>query len=577
MFTVCAFAFSASAADADITLTAYNSVLTFTPVSGADYYVVRGYSYGTTISDSTGTLLKTVTDTGHNSYAMYYTDFDNLSAFKTMLASGPVTFRVYAYKDGRITLSVPVLTISGNTASWSAVEHADKYGVLITAASSGETVVSVIVTDTSYDLSSLAAGTYNVSVGSVSLDIDNYLPSDFCTPVQYSKNVQLAAPANVAISGSVISWSGVENNSGYRVVYRKVSGDGSVYQTYDAAQNITQHTVSVTTGGEYSISVITLGTGNYTNSEESACVNYTPKLAAPSIFLTNSPTYAVVGRVTWSDVSNATSYTACLFNSSGELVSSKDCTSGIQPALLLGNEPLAAGAYSIKVKASADGYVTSDYSNAIDCTVKNTSDPVLTLSGYTVSWSSVENTGGYALYVVKDNDPEYNLILNSDITSYDFSTLADGSYTVRLVASGTEYSYFPLVIYSRSEYSNTITFTKTSTAAGEGYYITFAHVAYDYNYVSNVYIQIDGTGDWITIANDGELLEYEDVHYFYIYYSSEAPAVHMALLNTDGGYPDMEDTSLSQYDISSSVSAATATKVVIDGQSDIVVTVFENG
>lgn len=51
----------------------------------------------------------------------------------------------------------------------------------------------------------------------------------------------------------------------------------------------------------------------------------------------------------------------------------------------------------------------------------------------------------------------------------------------------------------------------------------------------------------------------------------------MALLNNDGGYPDMEDASLSQYNITNSVSVATATKVVISEQCDIVVTVFENG
>lgn len=73
------------------------------------------------------------------------------------------------------------------------------------------------------------------------------------------------------------------------------------------------------------------------------------------------------------------------------------------------------------------------------------------------------------------------------------------------------------------------------------------------------------------------MLEYNDVHYFYIYYSTDALAVHMALLNNDGGYPDMEDASLSQYNITNSVSVATATKVVISEQCDIVVTVFENG
>lgn len=573
---VCALAVSATDVETNITLTASANSLTFTSSVNADYYIVRAFSRGTTISDSTGVEVKSVQAvSGQSTYTANYANFTNLSQFKSMLSAGYVTFRVYAYDDARVVLSAPVLTISGTTVSWAAVEHADKYGVYITSASSGETVVLATISTTSYDLSSLAVGTYNIYVSAASLDIDNYLPSDNSAPVQYSKTVQLAAPANVSINGYVISWSSVENNSGYRVVYRKVSGDGSIYQTYDAAQNVTQHTVSVTTGGEYSISVITLGTGNYTNSEESACVNYTPKLAAPSIFLSNSPTYAVVGRVMWGDVSHATSYSADLFNSSGDLISTLDATSGVMPSLVLGSDALSSGSYSIKVKASADGYISSDYSNALDCTVYSTPAPVISVSGTTVSWT--DDTVSHTIYVVKDGEPEWNDNVSAGVTSYDFSSLADGTYTVRLVANGSEDSYFPLVLHSRSEYSNTVTFTKSSTPTDEGYDITFSNVAYDSTYYSYVYIQINGTGDWISILNDGDLLEYVDVRYFYIYYTTDAPDVYMALLNNDGGYPDMEDTSLSQYDISSSVSAATATKVIIDGQSDIVVTVFENG
>lgn len=483
VFTVCAFAFSASAADADITLTAYNSVLTFTPVSGADYYVVRGYSYGTTISDSTGTLLKTVTDTGHNSYAMYYTDFDNLSAFKTMLSSGSVTFRVYAYKDGRITLSVPVLTISGNTASWSAVEHADKYGVLITA-SSGETVVSATVTDTSYDLSGLAAGTYNVSVGSASLDIDNYLPSDFCAPVQYSKNVQLAAPANIAISGSVISWSNVENNSGYEVIYRRVDGDGSIYQTDSVAQNITQHTVSVTTGGEYSISVIALGTGYYTDSDESACVNYTlsgDKCETPTLtFESGKLTVTAFGDSSYRfDVYIDDVYYCTLKKSSGGLsggvVASDSASTTLSTSLTASNFDLGTHSITAKSTSTSSDVADSDMSAPVYFTVYSVTN--------TLSHCGTSNT------YTKIFDDAYNATLTADL-GYIFS---DGSYQMSIGGVDVTSSFMTV-----SRYNKTISISVPAESVTGNIVISYSGTYDLANIVKGDVINADLDGDGTT-------------------------------------------------------------------------------
>lgn len=110
--------------------------------------------------------------------------------------------------------------------------------------------------------------------------------------------------------------------------------------------------------------------------------------------------------------------------------------------------------------------------------------------------------------------------------------------------------------------------------SGEGYYITLAHVAYDYSCIENLYISIDG-GEWTEVTNDGELLEFEDVHTLSFYYVSDYDIL-MALYNTDGGYPDMEDPSLSQGDFTSATSPETAKKIVITEQSDLIFTIFEN-
>ncbi len=116
--------------------------------------------------------------------------------------------------------------------------------------------------------------------------------------------------------------------------------------------------------------------------------------------------------------------------------------------------------------------------------------------------------------------------------------------------------------------------TDSPLPSGEGYYITLAHVAYDYNCIENLYISIDG-GEWTEVTNDGALLEFDDVHTLSFYYVSDYDIL-MALYNTDGGYPDMEDPSLSQGDFTSATSPETAKKIVITEQSDLIFTIFEN-
>lgn len=151
-------------------------------------------------------------------------------------------------------------------------------------------------------------------------------------------------------------------------------------------------------------------------------------------------------------------------------------------------------------------------------------------------------------------------------TTLDLSTLSDisdGTHTVKVKAKADG--------YRDSEFSAPITFTKESS---QGYYITFANVAYDYDISEHVFIQINGEGDWIDLDNDGSLEEYNNVKFLKIYYIPNG-TISMALVNNDGGYPDMEDPSLSQFDITSATSADTAATIpIVKDNTDIIVTVF---
>ncbi len=149
-------------------------------------------------------------------------------------------------------------------------------------------------------------------------------------------------------------------------------------------------------------------------------------------------------------------------------------------------------------------------------------------------------------------------------TTLDLSTLslADGTHSVAVKAKADG--------FKESELSNAVSYTQKSSS---GYYMTFANVAYDSAIEENVYIRLNGEGDWIKITNDGTLLEYDNVQYFQIYYEPNG-TVSMALLNTDGGYPDMEDPSLSQFDITSATSASNPIPIVLTHDIDAIVTVF---
>ena len=148
---------------------------------------------------------------------------------------------------------------------------------------------------------------------------------------------------------------------------------------------------------------------------------------------------------------------------------------------------------------------------------------------------------------------------------FDLATLdlADGTHTVKVKAKADG--------YIDSDASNAINYTVQSSM---GYYITFANIAYDETISEHVFVQINGEGNWIDLDNLGSLEEYNNVKFFKIYYVPNG-TVTMALLNNDGSYPDMEDPSLSPFDITSATSVDTAMTIpVTEGNTDFIVTVF---
>jgi hypothetical protein len=170
-----------------------------------------------------------------------------------------------------------------------------------------------------------------------------------------------------------------------------------------------------------------------------------------------------------------------------------------------------------------------------------------TEQGYGTKWTA-ELAGG--IYTVTMNDSCFPTAKTYSITAQAYSQ--DGTY-------------------DDSDISAPITFTKVES---QGYYITFANIAYDETISEHVFIQINGEGNWIDLDNLGSLEEYNNVKFFKIYYVPNG-TVSMALLNNDGSYPDMENPSLSPFDITSAISVDTAMTIpVTEGNTDFIVTVF---
>ena len=279
------------------------------------------------------------------------------------------------------------------------------------------------------------------------------------------------------------------------------------------------------------------------------------QLSTPTASITN-------GTMSWNSITNADGYIVNAVKDGA--TQSKSVT---ETSINLSAWLTEAGTYSLTVKASGYGYIMSEESAAVAYTIQNNlATPTIAMNadGKTLEITDVENATSYDVYV--DGTMKTNVASAPNTTTVDLSTLSDisdGAHTVKVKAKANG--------YIDSEFSNEVSYTK---AASQGYYITFANIAYDETISEHVFIQINGEGNWIDLDNLGSLEEYHNVKFFKIYYVPNG-TVSMALLNNDGSYPDMEDPSLSPFNITSATSVDTAMTIpVTEGNTDFIVTVF---
>ena len=161
----------------------------------------------------------------------------------------------------RKTIESPRLLVENKTVSWAKSEGANEYSVVVTFM---ETEIEKVdrFSGTSFDLSELVAkhgaGEYAVKVQALSNG--NYDYSDVTT-IYYRNYLTLEAPT-VAVNGTIVSWTKVENAVDYTI---KI--DGRIISTNVTAESfdVSPYVAEVKT---YTIAVVANANGWYYESEE---------------------------------------------------------------------------------------------------------------------------------------------------------------------------------------------------------------------------------------------------------------------------------------------------------------------
>ncbi len=185
----------------------------------------------------------------------------------------------YTYVPPAVPLSAPVISLDGDTVSWTAVENAASYKIYINDA------LKATVSDTSYTITETATGNYTVKVRAVPSDAA-YAESSPSNGVVYSvaaPDAQALAAPTVSVSGVVASWAVVENADTYDVYC-----DGTLIGSTDGLEYSLD---GITLAGDYSITVVAKPSdlALYKNSVPSAPAIYNVAKVPSYIAITSLP------------------------------------------------------------------------------------------------------------------------------------------------------------------------------------------------------------------------------------------------------------------------------------------------
>lgn len=289
----------------------------------------------------------------------------------------------------RKTIESPRLLVENKTVSWAKSEGANEYSVVVTFM---ETEIEKVdrFSGTSFDLSKLVAkhgaGEYAVKVQALSNG--NYDYSDVTT-IYYRNYLTLEAPT-VAVNGTIVSWTKVENAVDYTI---KI--DGRIISTNVTAESfdVSPYVAEVKT---YTIAVVANANGWYYESAEgTATFVKTGALSSPVPTASGSV-------VSWTEVLGATAYD--VYVGGEKVLTVTDTTADISAHLQQGEN-------KVKIVATAEGF--SDGVSEEIVVIGSTSES----TGLKTYKMIIENESDYIVFV--DGQRTDKKIVNGRITLPD--------------------------------------------------------------------------------------------------------------------------------------------------------------
>lgn len=318
------------------------------------------------------------------------------------------------------------LTMSGFNAQWSAVSGNNGYAV-----SYGGNVFSA--TSTSFDLSTLKAGTYTVAVCTKG-NGGATLASNYTAGLSV---VRLIAPTNITISYGTgegqLNFTNVANAKSYQVFLDQSeqalpeNAYDNMYQ-YIAESGTVLHMISVANYFN------DLGTVYYMTSESSPTQQFI-RLAAPTF---PDGAFANSIELVWSASANINT---AEYTPTYEVYESNVMqTGGIQNATKFNIQYLEGGSsYTFRVKAVGNDSKYLDSSMSVAVTIYKLNTPELYINDNMYNWNGVTNASSYVLEIdgVRVNN---DIHVSGSAYSYVPHYTTIGNHTVKLYAVGDGYN-----------------------------------------------------------------------------------------------------------------------------------------
>jgi hypothetical protein len=360
------------------------------------------------------------------------------------------------------TLATPYVQANGSTVIWNPVMDATGYSLTITDMN-GNTIESDVTpgysnTTSSFDLSQwVPSGSYEVTITATGSNT-TYQSSSPSSPtiVNVSQSNLLAAPTNVQVNGTTVSWDPVTNANEYDVYLTDASSGNYYADEYVSTNDINLSDYGIP-NGTYNIQIAAQDSNGVFGGSNYTQVNQTVTITNGSTATISAPTNVVVNGtvVSWTPVSNAANYEVGLIsttngttwdfipqnstqNQNGQLTFELSSYSQLFP------ESIPTDNYTVYVESINAQNVSSSQSNVPNISLTELADPAdITVNGSTLSWQSVPNASAYDVNFVDDNGDLYNITVSGtsvNLSNNLPSSITPGTYDVTIAAKGTGYT-----------------------------------------------------------------------------------------------------------------------------------------